>query len=566
MQDSLLQSWFERCCEQLPDLNSALLLGPDGILFLYGISRADDAVKSLTTSAELALTQQSILTSVGQGQASSVLLASALVDGYQNYAVALKFDQCVGNHQDLQAQLASALSWLSWTLAINAQSNQPDQVLPAWLASLFARGPNLPVTELLGLIGRHLSVSSVWFLVNQNNRWQLQSISEQTSFDTQSPAVIEMLEALERDSGNDQRMDFCGSIAKPYKDGAGHERHFCAITFVEGATSDERHSLVGGRLVINCDSEISARRMLEELSGLKEALHWLVLAQIAPKPISSLRAGLSQFTLGALSRPTKMGIALLVCLMMAFPVEHTIQADALVEGAVHQAIVAPFEGYIESSDLRAGDQVVAGQVLATLEQRELVLELQALNTRLRELDRTYRQALAQLKHAKSQIVQAQMAQVGADVGLLEDRLARATLTSPMSGVVISGDLSRSLGSPVERGQVLFEVAPLENYRATLSVHQRDIRFLKRSQAGELHLLALPNESLVFQIGNIVPVFDALSAGSAFQVEGLLSASPKSLRPGMKGVAKIGVGKKPLGWVLFHDLIEWWQLKLWAWLP
>lgn len=565
MRDTLLQSWFERCCEQLPDLKSALLLGPEGIVFLYGVSRADDTVKSLTASAELALAQQSILTSVGQ-EASSVLLASGLVEGYQDYAVALQFDQCVGNHLSLQAQLAFAMSWLSWALGFRSQCSEADQPLPAWLTSLFSRGPGLPVSELLGFLSSHFSANSVWFLVCKHNRWQLKSISGQTSFDDQSPAVIEMLDALEKNSDSDPCVDFSGSIKGANEAACEADHHFCAITFVEDAESVERHPAACGRLVFNSNSEIRTRKMFEELSAAKQALHYLMLGQIYPRSAGSIRAGLSRFTLGTMSRPIKVGIALLLCVMMAFPIEHRIQADALVEGAVHQAIVAPFEGYIESSDVRAGDQVAAGQVLATLEERELMLELQALNTRLRELDRTYRQALAQLKHAKSQIVQAQMAQVSADVGLLQDRLARATLITPIDGVVISGDLSRALGSPVERGQVLFEVAPLENYRATLWVHQRDIRFLKRLQAGELNLLALPNESLELQVGNIVPVFDALSPDSAFQVEGLLNASPKNLRPGMKGIAKIDVGKKPLGWVLFHDLIEWWQLKLWAWLP
>ena len=32
--------------------------------------------------------------------------------------------------------------------------------------------------------------------------------------------------------------------------------------------------------------------------------------------------------------------------------------------------------------------------------------------------------------------------------------------APIPGVIVSGDLSQAIGAPVERGQVLFELAPL----------------------------------------------------------------------------------------------------------
>ena len=62
-----------------------------------------------------------------------------------------------------------------------------------------------------------------------------------------------------------------------------------------------------------------------------------------------------------------------------------------------------------------------------------------------------------------------MKQIDAQLELIDAQLARMRLTAPFSGVVVSGDLSQSLGSPVEHGQVLFEVAPLDAYRVILEV-------------------------------------------------------------------------------------------------
>jgi hypothetical protein len=41
-------------------------------------------------------------------------------------------------------------------------------------------------------------------------------------------------------------------------------------------------------------------------------------------------------------------------------------------------------------------------------------------------------------------------------------------------VVVKGDLSQSLGAAVERGNVLFELAPLDSYRVIMKVDERDI--------------------------------------------------------------------------------------------
>ena len=50
-----------------------------------------------------------------------------------------------------------------------------------------------------------------------------------------------------------------------------------------------------------------------------------------------------------------------------------------------------------------------------------------------------------------------------------------------SAVVVSGDLTQSLGAPLERGQVMLELAPLDAYRVTLQVDERDIALTERAR-------------------------------------------------------------------------------------
>ena len=63
--------------------------------------------------------------------------------------------------------------------------------------------------------------------------------------------------------------------------------------------------------------------------------------------------------------------------------------------------------------------------------------------------------------------------------------ARTRLVAPFDGVVVKGDLTQSLGSPVAKGDVLFEVAPLDGYRVILSIDERDISDVREGGRGRL---------------------------------------------------------------------------------
>ena len=72
--------------------------------------------------------------------------------------------------------------------------------------------------------------------------------------------------------------------------------------------------------------------------------------------------------------------------------------------------------------------------------------------------------------------------------------ARTRLSAPLDGLVVSGDLSQSLGAPLERGDVLFEVGPLDGYRIMLEVDEREVAQVRPGQQGDLALSGLPHRA------------------------------------------------------------------------
>lgn len=243
-----------------------------------------------------------------------------------------------------------------------------------------------------------------------------------------------------------------------------------------------------------------------------------------------------------------------------------VTADASLQGTVQRAVVAPIDGFILDSGLRAGDAVKQGQVMGRLDDRELMLEQQKLVSEKARHSGEYRSAMADHDRAQVSILSARIRQADARLQLINRQLERMQITAPLDGIIVSGDLTQSLGSPVTRGDVLFEVAPLDAYRLVLQVDERDMRNLQAGQQGKLKLSGLPHRPLNFAVTRITPVSEPNEQGNFYRVEATLHDVPAMLRPGMEGVGKIEIGERRLLWIWTHRMVEWLKLQAWSWLP
>jgi multidrug efflux pump subunit AcrA (membrane-fusion protein) len=265
----------------------------------------------------------------------------------------------------------------------------------------------------------------------------------------------------------------------------------------------------------------------------------------------------------------KLG-ALLVAAAIAFLVfargDYRVSADTVLEPLVQQAAVAPFNSYVREAPMRAGDLVQRGDLLVALEDRELKLERLKWASQAEELNKQLRQAMAEHDSAQLQVLGAQLEQVRAQLARVEDQLARTRVTAPFDGIVTTGDLTQSLGAPVERGAVLYEVAPLSAFRVVLEVDERDVADVSVGQHGNLLLSAFPQEPIAFVVEKITPVSTAKEGRNFFRVEAKLTREERRLRPGMEGVGKIEIDQRRYIWIWTHDVWTSLRLWLWKWLP
>lgn len=260
----------------------------------------------------------------------------------------------------------------------------------------------------------------------------------------------------------------------------------------------------------------------------------------------------------------RWGVAILLLVAVLFlPISYQIPIDTVVEGKVQKSIVSPFDAFIKTAVLKAGDIVEKGHVIAELDDQQLKIEVIRLTSQYQEHEKGYRQALAGREYGQANVYKAKLKQTTAKLDQVKIQLEQTALKAPISGVIIQGDLSRRLGSPVSTGDLLFKIAPLNQYRAMLRVQETDIRFIKEGQQGELKLAALPGSVFDISLSKASPLFFEEDNQIVYLAEADLPAvALELLRPGMEGIARVDVGHFSLGWVLTHHFIDWFQVTLW----
>lgn len=260
-----------------------------------------------------------------------------------------------------------------------------------------------------------------------------------------------------------------------------------------------------------------------------------------------------------------LGIGLLLAATL-IPVNYRVGAPARIEGAVQRVIAAPFDGFLQRSHVRPGDAVRAGDLLAEMADQDLTLERRKWEGALTQHENTYAAALARADRAQFVISHGKAEEARAQLELVRQQLSRTRLVAPIDGVVIKGDLSQTLGSPVQRGESLLTVAPREQYRLIVEVDERDIADIRPGQSGHLALSSLPSDTLPLVVERVTPVSNVRDGRNLFDVEARLPATAIALRPGLQGVAKIDAGEQTFAWIWSHRAVDWLRLTWWSWGP
>jgi RND family efflux transporter MFP subunit len=258
-------------------------------------------------------------------------------------------------------------------------------------------------------------------------------------------------------------------------------------------------------------------------------------------------------------RQASLAGAALVAALLACPFHYSIRADCRLVPTVKRVVAAPFSGQLKTTFVRPGDRVTGGQPLAELDNRELQLkeaELNAARERaLKQRDKAMSNQGEGADFAAAQLAAFEAQSVGQELELTRRRLAMLALQAPLAGVVVSGDLRRAEGQPVQQGQVLFEVAPLEEMIVEIDVPDREISRVRAGLPLRFRLEAFAGQQWDGKVERLHPRSEQREGRNVFICEApIRNDDPRhDLRPGMRGRAVIESDRRPLLWIIGHRL-------------
>ncbi len=243
-------------------------------------------------------------------------------------------------------------------------------------------------------------------------------------------------------------------------------------------------------------------------------------------------------------------LTVVIATALFMPVAFKIDGKCVLEPRDIRYVVAQFDATLKEVIVKPGDTVQVGATLARLDRKEIELELNSLYAEIQRTKKVRAMNMASSQTAMVQMAELERKSLEEKYKLLEDRVEKLLITSPIDGTIISGSLEQHLGSPVSRGQQLFEIAPFSIMIAEANIRQEDISFIDERAEVTVNLDSFPGKPLKSNVSLIYPRSELREGESVFIVEADL-INKGHLQPGMRGKMEINAGKKPLLYILFR---------------
>ena len=580
------QSWLERQCALLPGSGAGLVLLRDGgVLRPVGLWPSAAAATGLVELSERVARERAPLVAdlpqaEGASGARSYGIAYPLQESGEIVAVAA-IAVSAGSEKSLQTAMRQ-LQWGSAGLELELVKREGAQIkaraetlelsvdlLSFVLAEERFEGAAMAFVTALTTT---LAADRVSLGLIKNGAVKVRHISHSSQFG-QRMNLVRMIE-----KAMDETIDQRAPIRLPHPDS---EKSLIRRAHEEILSHEPECILT---LPLYIDGEAIAALMLERAPenpfsdadvALVESVSALSVAALEQKRLNDrpiiVKAGASlrQLVAGSVGKRYLGWKAIAAIVLVGLYLLATVQApdrigaDAVLEASTQRVLAAPFDGFVRTAEVRSGDRVKKGDLIASLDDTDLALERSRWLSQLGRIAGMYKDAAAKVDSVQLNALAAERAETQAQLDLVQALIARAQIRAPYDGLIVSGDLSQRIGGNVTKGEVLFTVAPSADYRVQLAVRESRISGVRAASHGVLYLSALPARAFPITIEKITPVTVSQNGATYFTVEASLDGAPdQALQPGMRGVGRIDSGRGTLLTSWSRDLMEWLRLKFW----
>jgi hypothetical protein len=248
---------------------------------------------------------------------------------------------------------------------------------------------------------------------------------------------------------------------------------------------------------------------------------------------------------------------------LLLPVPYYPRRTCVFEPEVRQYISSPVAGHIALCNVRPGDRVEKGQLLAQLDGEQMLRDLSTAQAELEGATKKLDTAIATRTAGEMGIAKVDIRRAQTRIESLQDQLNRLDVRALAGGTVVQGDWKRSIGMPVTLGQNLFEIAEMESMTVEVHLNALDLGQIKVGDKVAVRSDATGGKSFQGSIGRIEPRASIIDQETIFIADVIIEDSNMQLRPGMKATAQIEAGWRSIGWLLFSKPYRW-LANQWIW--
>lgn len=251
-------------------------------------------------------------------------------------------------------------------------------------------------------------------------------------------------------------------------------------------------------------------------------------------------------------------------------IQREIQAVGTVEANIYTTVGAEVAGAVAHFDLREGDRVGKGQVLARLRRtdREIALkeaeaelqEKQALFVRGEQDHRRFQALFAEGAvsaleldriEAAYRAAKAQKDRAEEALRKIADELRRTTVIAPFAGYIVKKHVE--IGQWVEEGGKVADLVDIDTVYVVIPVNERDIGKIRRGDEATLTVDTYPGQTFRGQITHIVPQADVTSRNFPVRIK-VDNLPHRLLKAGMFARVAVRYGEPRQGLFIPKDAV------------
>ena len=472
---------------------------------------------------------------------------------------------------ELQSSLLLALQSIPTPQRTPEQPAINEQLQMAARVSRYSNTREFAFALVNSLAGR-FSCEQVAMGIVREGRVAVLAVSGTDTFKSSSPGIVDYQQAMEeaRDAEKTIAFQFEGQSPKlksmPIHSrwGASCQSAVCSIPLMSGDDCIAVLSLRRNRRVGFTESNVDEIEKLIKPFG--------AAVELSLRGDRSLKTHLrdaSQAALKLVRNPsTPVGrvarnaaLALAAVLIFGWFPYRPLTPCVLVPSNSTQTLAA-FDMQLREINVRSGDRVQRGQVLAKFDTRQLELERAGLVSQLEQAEVDVRKALVKSDAASASLAKANSQVFAAQLAAVEKKLSQCTIIAPEDGMVMDAELNRKIGQVFPQGSPILSFAPLDKWQLEIRVPEHQARYFSHNLTGSFAPASNPGRKLNYKISSIAGSAELINGKNVFVAIAEVDGDADFFRQGMEGVARTYTGWKPIPWILLHRVFEYGRAGFW----